>query len=94
VRVEVPPELEQTCRRMCDRSVQLKCGNAAKCLPNCFAMASATPCTKEMLAMYQCLVGQPLDNWECAPDGVAAIKKGLCYEQQAAAVACMEAKMQ
>jgi hypothetical protein len=56
-------------------------------------MGSQTPCTDEMLGFFQCLVGQPLQNWECAPDGVAAIRKGLCQGEQSRTVACMQEKM-
>ncbi len=92
-RLEIAPSLERSCRQICDRSVRLKCSNVDKCFPNCLAMGSATPCTDEMLRFFDCLVAQPLQNWECAPDGVAAIKRGLCDPEQSRTVACMEAKV-
>jgi hypothetical protein len=92
-RVEISPSLERSCRTICDHSRRLGCENTAKCLPNCRAMGSATPCTEPILAMYQCLVAQPVQNWECAPDGVAAIRVGFCDAEQGQAVACMKAKM-
>jgi len=93
VRVEIAPSLERSCRQICDRTRQLKCANVDKCFPNCLAMGSATPCTDEVLGFYECLVGQPLQNWECAPDGVAAIRKGLCNAEQGRTIACMETKL-
>jgi hypothetical protein len=57
-------------------------------------MASLTPCNPQVASFYQCLKVQPLSNWECDDDGVGAIKVGFCEKEQAAAVGCMEAKMQ
>ena len=92
-RIEITPSVERSCRQICDRSVLLRCASVDKCLPNCLAMGSATPCTDEILRFYDCLVAQPVQNWECAPDGVAAIKRGLCDAEQGRTVACMEAKL-
>jgi hypothetical protein len=92
-RVEIPAILERSCREICDRSRRLNCENVAKCMPNCLAMGSLTPCTEKITTLYQCLVGQPVQNWACAPDGVAAIQKGFCDKEQGDTVACMEAKM-
>jgi hypothetical protein len=46
-----------------------------------------------MLRFYGCLVAEPLEHWECAPEGVAAIRDGFCQAEQRATVTCMEAKM-
>jgi hypothetical protein len=94
VQVDVPPSLERSCREICDRSRRLNCENVAKCMPNCLAMGSLTPCTEQISAFYRCLVGEPLQHWDCAPDGVAAIRNGFCDREQGATAACMEAKMQ
>lgn len=91
--MDVPPDVEKTCRQICERSRQLSCGHAEKCLPNCLAMGSQTPCTTEILRFFQCLKGQPAQNWQCAPDGVAAIRDGFCDDEQRLTVACMQAKM-
>jgi hypothetical protein len=93
-RVEVSQSLERSCREICDRSRRLNCENVAKCMPNCLAMGSLTPCTAEVSSFYDCLVSQPPQNWSCAPDGVAAIRAGYCDKEQGETVACMEAKMQ
>lgn len=61
---------------------------------NCIAMASVTPCSEALQSLYRCLVDQPLTHWECAEDGVAAIRDGFCDAEQGQAAACMEAKMQ
>jgi hypothetical protein len=92
-RMEVAPGVERACRQICDRSRQLNCNSVDKCLPNCMAMGSATPCTNEIQDFYRCLVGQPVQNWECAPDGVAAIRAGFCDSEQGRTVVCMETKM-
>jgi hypothetical protein len=92
-RVEVPTSLERSCREICDRSRRLKCENTAECMPNCLAMGSLTPCTDKMTVFFHCLVEQPLQNWECSPDGVAAVRPGFCENEQASAVGCMETHM-
>ena len=91
---DVSPDIERSCRQICDRSRRLQCANTDKCMPNCLAMAQATPCSSEMRSLYECLKGQPIQNWECAPDGVAAIREGFCDGEQGRTVACMQAKMQ
>jgi hypothetical protein len=91
--VQIPASLERSCREICERSSRLNCENTPKCMPNCLAMGSVTPCTREMTAFYRCLVAEPLPHWQCAPNGVAAIQPGFCDDEQRRTVACMEAKM-
>ena len=91
---DVSLEIERSCRQICDRSRRLQCAKTDKCMPNCLAMAKATPCSSEMHTLYECLKEQPIQNWECAPDGVAAIRDGFCDAEQGRTVACMQAKMQ
>jgi hypothetical protein len=85
--------LGKVCSDLCERSRELKCVNAAECKPHCLAMASATPCNEPMAAFYQCLLAQPIKNWECAEDGVAAIRDGFCSKEQQLVASCMLAKM-
>jgi hypothetical protein len=92
--VQVPEAIVNACRRICGRSVELKCTHASECEPNCVATASATPCAAAFSTFYDCLVRQPLQNFQCDEDGVAAVREGFCDNEQAAAVRCMEAKMQ
>jgi hypothetical protein len=80
------------CSSICERSRVLRCQNADECMQNCLGSAIGTPCTAEFLAFYQCLLPQPIKNWECAEDGVAAIREGFCDQEQEHAVRCMEAK--
>jgi hypothetical protein len=40
------------------------------------------------------MLREPIDHWECAEDGMGAIRDGYCNEEQGQAVACMEQKMQ
>jgi hypothetical protein len=93
VRVEVSFDLERSCREICDRSRVLQCSNLSKCMPNCLGMGSLTPCSEPMQAFFQCLRKQPVANWQCAPEGVAAIRDGFCDKEQAETVQCMQAKM-
>lgn len=93
-RVTVSAEAKASCSAVCERSKQLKCKNTDECLPNCLAMVSLTPCTKEISAMLDCTLREPIARWECAEDGVGAIRDGYCDEEQGKAVTCMEQKMQ
>jgi hypothetical protein len=92
-RVKVPLEAQEICRKVCERSKQLKCKHADQCLPNCYGMTSLTPCSKEMNALFPCLLREPIGHWECGEDGEGAIRAGYCDKEQGEAVACMEKKM-
>jgi hypothetical protein len=85
-------DVESACSSICERSRVLRCQRADDCMPNCVGAASGTPCNPEFQAFYRCLVPQPIKNWECAEDGVAAIKPGFCEKEQENSVRCMEAK--
>lgn len=85
--------VKDACGSICERSAVLKCKNADQCLVNCLAAASGTPCNPEFLGFYRCLVPQPIANWECAEDGVAAVIPGVCDAEQQRAIQCMKAKV-
>ena len=84
----------EACGSICERSQVLKCQNANGCLVDCVAAGTGTPCNAEFQAFYRCLMPQPVHKWDCADDGIAAIKPGFCEGQQERAVQCMEAKAQ
>ena len=86
--------LKSACTEICQHSQRLKCKHSEECIPNCLGMGALTPCSKNATELYRCLTGQPAQNWECAPDGVAAIRDGFCEREQSEMVACMEARMQ
>ncbi|HYO93627.1 MAG TPA: hypothetical protein VER33_03900 [Polyangiaceae bacterium] len=56
-------------------------------------MAAHRPCTDPIAATYACLVQQPVASWECAENGVAAIREGFCEGEQARTVACLQAQV-
>ncbi len=87
-------DVNDACTGICERSKVLRCTNADQCLVNCVAAATGTPCNAEFQSFYLCLVPQPIANWECADDGVAAIKPGICSKEQERAIHCMESKAQ
>lgn len=89
----VPEGLARDCKKICAHSDELKCAHATECLPNCIAAAAVTPCASEFRALYACLVPQPLQNWQCDEDGVAAIRDGFCEAEQKASFECMQQKM-
>jgi len=53
-------------------------------------MAKIPGCTTQFERLYACLAAEPLAHWECAEDGVGAIRDGYCEKEQAAAVGCVE----
>jgi hypothetical protein len=85
-------DLKQACTDICEHSRVLKCEHAERCLTNCVAAAAGTPCNPEFQTFYRCLLKEPVRNWECAEDGVAAIREGFCDKEQARAVSCMQEK--
>jgi len=93
-RAAVSEDTSRACEAICANSRSRHCRNESQCLGNCLAMGSLTPCKDQVSAFYRCLVAQPAQNWECADDGVAAIREGFCDKEQEQAVTCMEAKMQ
>jgi hypothetical protein len=92
--VKVPEAIVSACRQICRRSVELHCSHANECEPNCVAAASETPCSQAFSTFYDCLTRQPLQNFQCDEDGVAAVREGVCDQEQAATLRCVEAKMQ
>lgn len=84
--------IESQCTSICQRSSSLHCAHAENCTPNCLAMAVGTPCSAEFSALYRCLAREPAEHWECADDGVAAVREGFCEKEQEAVVGCMEAR--
>jgi hypothetical protein len=72
----------------------LKCKNTGECLVNCLGMASLTPCSSEISAMFACFLKEPNAHWECGEDGVATIRDGYCDKEQGKAVECMDQKME
>jgi hypothetical protein len=88
--VQVPAFVEKSCNDICERSRQLACSHADECVPNCQAMGIISGCADQVAAMYRCLVQHRVSHWECADDGVAAIREGYCDKEQEQAIKCIE----
>jgi hypothetical protein len=86
--------LSERCGQICENSRKLGCKNMRECQSNCVAMGSLRPCVEAVTALYTCLSAQPSERWECAEDGVAAIREGFCESEQERAVACMDKNLQ
>lgn len=86
----VPSRFAAECGKICDRSRELKCPHSDQCLAGCLSVASFLQCSDAFAALYTCLSLEPLNHWECADDGVAAIRDGFCEPEQAAASGCLE----
>lgn len=90
----VSSDVAKACAYICKQSDDLKCEHASRCLRNCLAMGTLTPCADQTTSFYGCLVHQPTQNWKCDEKGVAAIRAGFCDAEQERVVVCMESKMQ
>jgi hypothetical protein len=90
----VDPKSGSECASICERTRALHCKHPEGCLANCLAMATATPCSAAIAALFSCLVAEPAAHWQCDPDtGFAQIRDGYCDAPQASALACMDEKM-
>lgn len=90
-KVEPPsPSVSAACDKICARSRELKCSGQARCLPGCVEMAAIPGCVAPFASLYACLAAEPVAHWECAEDGVGAIRDGYCEKEQAAAAKCVE----
>jgi len=86
--------IEKSCTSICERSQKLKCAHAADCQKGCIGMAIGTPCSEQFSGLYTCLLGEPVEHWECGEDGIAALREGYCNKEQEQTVTCMETKAQ
>jgi|GEM_PF-6158216 len=80
---------EPQCEEICARSTELKCKEAAQCRRMCNESMSNGPCSTEMRGATSCMVRHPASDWECTPEGLAAIKDGICVSEQEAVATCL-----
>ena len=78
------------CDEICRIAAPLGCPHQDECVNGCETMASASVCRAEMSRMYDCLLRQPVEHWECDENGVGAIRDPFCGKEQAAVVKCAE----
>ena len=81
------------CEEICRIPGPLHCSHQDECLHGCESMATGAICKAEVNRMYDCLLRQPVQNWECDDNGVGAIRDPFCDKEQAAAVKCIEANL-
>ncbi len=77
------------CEEICRIAVPLHCTHQDECVQGCESMASAPMCKAELNRMYDCLLRQPVESWECDENGVGAIRDPFCGKEQAAVVNCV-----
>jgi hypothetical protein len=56
-------------------------------------MGSAEVCKDELRAATACMLAHPASDWECSPQGLAAIKSGICDSEQQKVMNCMMAEV-
>jgi len=94
-RQEIPTnDKTRKCEAICRIPVPLGCNHQDECVHGCESMATGPICKAEMSRMYDCLLRQPVENWECDENGVGAIRDPFCGKEQAAAVKCIEANLE
>ena len=81
------------CADICAIAVPLRCRNARECMPRCESMASAPVCAVEVNSLFDCLVRQPIQNWECDEDGIGAIRDTFCGKDQGRLAGCIESNL-
>jgi hypothetical protein len=74
-------------------ALQMTMLHADECATRCSLMAAAPVCHDLVMRLFACLTVQPIDHWECDPDGMAAIREPYCSAEQANTVACLEVEM-
>jgi len=77
------------CGRLCAHATELKCRAASACPAACSEMYEQPTCQNEMRAALACFVTHPVTDWECDDDGMAAVKSGICDEEQSSVVRCI-----
>jgi hypothetical protein len=82
------------CDDICRIAEPLRCKNAAECKPRCQSMAALPVCKAEVASLFDCLIRQPIKNWECDEDGIGAIRDPLCGREQSGLASCVETNLQ
>jgi hypothetical protein len=86
------PQLTASCDELCAHTKPLKCPRQDQCKASCVAMGNIPACADAFATLYGCLVHERIEHWECAEDGIAAIRDGYCESEQSAASRCLEAR--
>ena len=61
-------------------------------MEGCLQMAGVPGCSQPFEQLYSCLAAEPVAHWECAEDGMGAIRDGYCEKEQSAAANCTAGK--
>jgi len=78
------------CERTCAFSRDLHCTASASCAEVCRDSMREMPCKELFASVVSCAAAQPIGQWECSEEGLAAIKDGPCDTQQSAFLSCLE----
>jgi hypothetical protein len=80
------------CLTICQRSKDLNCKKSQEqCLAACKEMHEVPICKNEMKAVMDCMISEPPAHWECNEEDIAAIKEGVCDDEQGGFMACVVA---
>ena len=84
------------CQSACEKSAALDCAgdDPDTCVSDCEAelgaLIDAYPnCSSQLRATLSCWGGRPESDWECDADDEAAVKAGVCDDEQTAVGTCI-----
>jgi hypothetical protein len=79
-----------SCSIICLRSKDLRCSiGPDDCLTACKEMQDVPVCKAEMQEVVGCMVTKPPKDWECSEEGIAALKDGVCDDEQGRFMTCI-----
>ncbi len=76
--------LSDQCSKICARSAPLACVGGSECQSFCEELGTSLACHEQMTSVLTCFAEQGTERWECAEQGLPALKEGYCSGEQAA----------
>lgn len=90
----VPDPMADPCETICLRSKELNCKLQGEvCKAACIESRDVPVCFNEMAEVMGCVVKEPVANWECSDEDIAAVKDGYCQTEQERFIRCLAAFM-
>ena len=81
-----------SCPTICQRSKDLGCSIGPEdCITACEEMQDVPVCKAEMQEVVGCMITKPAKDWECSEEGIAAIRDGVCDDEQRRFMTCITA---
>jgi hypothetical protein len=81
-------ELATSCGRICESTKVLACTQHAECQNGCIQAFGTPVCVAELRRFLSCTENSPATSFECSPEGIPALKDGVCDSEQGAVMGC------